>query len=81
MWSVGCSELTWPLRQKWFWMLFLTLFAMLVGAFLVLYLVVSLSPPSVILMLVVVFVVWFVFRSYRKWVAGRSGEECGRQEQ
>lgn len=77
VWTGGCSELTWPLRQKWFWMLFLALLAVLLGAFAVVSLIAILSPASLFLMLIVVLVAWFVFRSYRKWVTSKSDEEGG----
>lgn len=71
--------MTWPLRQKWFWMLFFALLAMLVGSFLVVFVIVSLSPASLFLVLILVVIIWFVFRSYRKWVFNKPDEEHGAQ--
>ena len=79
--SVGCSELTWPLRQKWFWVLFFSLLAVLLGAFLVVFLIVSLSPQSLVLTLIVVLVLWVTVRSYRKWVTDKSEKEVQREGQ
>jgi hypothetical protein len=62
-------------------MLFLALLAMLIGAFLVVFLIVSLSPGSLVLTLIVVLIVWVAVRSYRKWAASKPDEEYGRQEQ
>ena len=66
---------TWPLRQRWFWTLFLVLLVTLVGAFAIVFLIISLSPSSLFLMLIVVLVLWFVLRSYRKWSASKPDEE------
>lgn len=73
--------MTWPLRQKWFWMLFLMLLAMVFGAFAVVFLIATLSPTSLFLTLIAVLIIWMVFRSYRKWVASKPDEEHGRSEQ
>lgn len=72
--------MTWPLRQKWFWMLFLALLVMLIGAFVVAFVIVSLSPTSLVLTLIVVLIVWFVFRSYRRWGASKPDEEYGQAQ-
>jgi len=72
---VANGGLTWPLKQKWFWMLFLALLAMLLGAFVIVFVIVTLSPSSIFLMLIVVLVLWFVVRSYRKWSASKPDEE------
>jgi uncharacterized membrane protein YfcA len=69
----------WPLKQKWFWTLFLGLLAVLIGAFLVVFLVVSLSPEALVLTLIVVLILWVVVRSYRNWVANKPEEESRRQ--
>jgi hypothetical protein len=36
-----------------------------------------LSPASLFLVLIVVLIAWFVFRSYRKWVTSKPDEEGG----
>jgi membrane protein implicated in regulation of membrane protease activity len=56
-------------------MLFFALLAVLMGSFLVVFLIASLSPTSLFLTLIVVVIVWVVVRSYRKWVAGKTDEE------
>lgn len=58
-------------------MLFLVLLATLIGAFAVVFVVLSLSPTSLFLTLIVVLIVWVVFRSYRKWAASKLEEETG----
>lgn len=62
-------------------MLFIALLTMVLGAFVVVFVIVSLSPTSLVLTLVAVLVVWFVVRSYRKWVTSKPDEEYGQQEQ
>jgi len=74
------TELTWPLKQKWFWMLFFVLLATIIGAFVVVLIVVSLWHTSLFLVLIVVLIVWFIYRSYRKWEADKPKEDHGEQE-
>jgi type VI protein secretion system component VasK len=59
--------LTWPLRQRWFWMLFFLLLLVLIVPFLVIGLLVNFSPSTLFVILVVLVVVWLVNRSYRGW--------------
>jgi positive regulator of sigma E activity len=77
---IGCSQLTWPLKQKWFWMLFFKLLVILIGAFVVAFVIFTLSPTSLFLTVIAVLILWVVVRSYRKWVADRSEEKYGQQE-
>gem|GEM_PF-2193596 len=72
---VRCSELTWPLKQRWFWMLFFTILAAVLGAFVIVELIFALSPGSIIIALIVVFMLWVILRSYRKWASEESEEE------
>jgi predicted neutral ceramidase superfamily lipid hydrolase len=58
-------------------MLFFVLLATLLGAYTVIFIVVSLSPTSLVVVLIIILVVWSVFRSYRKWVDSRHDEESG----
>ncbi len=39
------------------------------------FLIVNLSPQSIVLTLIVVLVLWVIVRSYRKWVADKSEKE------
>lgn len=54
---------------------------MVLGAFVVVFVIATLSPTSLFLTLIAVLVVWLVFRSYRKWVASKLDEENGPSEQ
>jgi len=56
-------------------MLFFALLAMLLGAFVIVFLILSLSPSSLVLALIVVLVLWVVLRSYKRWVADKPVEE------
>jgi membrane protein implicated in regulation of membrane protease activity len=67
--------LTWPLKQRWFWTLFLSLLAVVLGAFVIVFLILSFSPNLIILALVAVLIIWVVVRSYRNWAAHQSEEE------
>ena len=71
-----CSELTWPLKQKWFWMLFFALLAGVLGSFVIVELIFALSPGSIIIALIVVLALWVILRSYRKWVSDKSAEDA-----
>jgi membrane protein YdbS with pleckstrin-like domain len=73
------SELTWPLRQKWFWTLFLVLLATVLGAFLIVYLIISLSSNLIILALVAVLIMWIVVRSYKNWSGNKAEKERGKK--
>jgi len=68
------DALAWPLRQKWFWMLF----GMLVLAVILPLLLVGVianSLGSLFVSLIVVLVIWVVFRSYREWVAKNRSKD------
>jgi len=71
----GCSELTWPLKQKWFWMLFFALLAMVLGAFVLVFLVLTVSPGFIVLFLVAALILWVIVHSYRNWAEDRAEEE------
>jgi len=64
-----------PLNQKWFWQLFLTLlFAMLVPL-IIFYVVIMVSPSSIIIVLIVAVLVWVIVRSYRRWVESENAKK------
>ena len=72
---VRCSELTWPLKQRWFWMLFFTILAAVLGAFVIVELIFALSPGSIVIALIVVLALWVILSSYRKWASEESEED------
>ena len=57
--------MTWPLKQRWFWILFFFLLSVLVVPVLVVGLIFSFSPNALIVVLIVLVVVWIVVRSHR----------------
>jgi membrane protein implicated in regulation of membrane protease activity len=74
-WLLGCFELLWPLNKKWFWMLFFVLLATLLGAYLFVFLIISVAPNLLFVMLIAVLVIWFLFSSYRKWARDKRNED------
>jgi uncharacterized membrane protein YqjE len=69
-------SLTWPLKQRWFWMLFFLLTMVLIVPLLLLVVILTLSPSSIVVAFIVIVVVWYVFKSYRSWTAKKE-EESG----
>jgi putative Ca2+/H+ antiporter (TMEM165/GDT1 family) len=70
----------WPLRERWFWILFGVLVAMLILPFLIVGLIDRLVPASnffdvLILILIVVVVVWLLLKGYRDWTEGKKKEQ------
>jgi len=74
--------LTWPLRERWFWMLFILFVAMAILPLLLIGVILYLSPSSLFLTLLVAVALWFIFRSYKDWVEREDKErEKGEVEQ
>jgi len=59
--------LTWPLRQRWFWLLFFMLLLVLIIPFLVVGLLANLSTTTWFVVLIVLVAVWIINRGYRDW--------------
>lgn len=70
----GGVMLTWPLKQRWFWMLFFFFLAVILIPVLLVGFIFALGPSYFILILVLLVVIWYVFRSYRDWKASRQKE-------
>jgi hypothetical protein len=68
------TMLPWPLNQRWFWMLFLFLASMMILPLLLIGVILNLSPSSLFLTLIVAIALWFVFRSYKDWIAREDKE-------
>ena len=68
------TMLPWPLNQRWFWMLFILLLSMMILPLLLIGVILNLSPSSLFLTLIVAVALWFVFRSYKDWVAREDKE-------
>ncbi len=45
---------------------------MVLGVFVVVFVIVSLSSTSLVLLLIVLLIIWFTFRSYRNWASRKS---------
>jgi uncharacterized membrane protein len=73
--------LSWPLRQKWFWMLFIVLTSMLLLPLLIFWVVITLSPSSLFAMLIAVAALWVVVRAYRKWHMQKDESEGSETEE
>lgn len=84
----GCSDLVgplgekrfWPLRERWFWVLFGMLVAVLIVPFLIVGLIVRLVPASnlfgvLIWILIVTVVIWLLLKGYRDWTEGKKKEQ------
>ncbi len=84
----GCSDLVgplgkkrfWPLRERWFWILFGVLVAVLIVPFLIVGLIVRLVPASnlfgvLIWILMVTVVIWLLLKGYRDWTEGKKKEQ------
>lgn len=67
--------MTWPLKQKWFWTLFFALLAMVLGAFVIVFLVLTVSPSFIVLFLVAALILWVIVHSYRNWADNRAEKE------
>lgn len=63
-----------PLNQKWFWQLFFVLLLAILVPFVIFYIVLALSPSSIILVLIVAVFIWVIFRGYRSWVDSGESE-------
>jgi hypothetical protein len=63
--------MSWPLRQKWFWVLFGFFVVLLVLPFLVAYVLISLPPWLLMLALIVIILLWAVVKGYRDYVSKR----------
>jgi predicted lysophospholipase L1 biosynthesis ABC-type transport system permease subunit len=72
--------LSWTLKQKWFWMLFILLTAMLIVPFVLIWVIISLSPSLFVVVLVVAATAWVILRAYKNWVANKSKEGEKRQQ-
>lgn len=59
--------LTWPLRQRWFWMLFFLLLLVLIIPFLVVGLLLNFSPGTIAVLLMILAVIWIINKSYTDW--------------
>lgn len=60
--------LSWPLKQRWFWVLFFVLLTVILLPFLIVQAVLSLNPSSLFLVLIIMIGIWIIVRSYRGWV-------------
>ncbi len=69
--------MTWPLRQRWFWLLFFMLLLVLIVPFLVIGLLANSSPSTIFVLLIVLVAVWVINRSYRDW---KRKQEAQREE-
>ena len=56
-------------------MLFLALLVMVLGAFVIVFLIFSLGPNLIVLFLVAVLIVWTVVRSYRDWAGNKTEKD------
>jgi len=59
------NKLTWVLKQKWFWKLFVILLAMVIVPFLLVWIVLSLPPVYLVWALIVALAVWAVLKGYQ----------------
>jgi Flp pilus assembly protein TadB len=59
------NKLTWVLKQKWFWMLFVILLATIIVPFLLVWIVLSLPPVYLVWALIVALAVWAVLKGYQ----------------
>lgn len=59
------NKLTWVLKQKWFWKLFVILLAMIIVPFLLVWIVLSLPPVYLVWTLIVALAVWAVLKGYQ----------------
>lgn len=57
-------------------MIFFILLVTLLGTFVIVELIFTLSPNSIVIALVAVLVLWVVLRSYRKWASDKSEEDA-----
>jgi len=62
-----------PLNQKRFWQLFFVLLLAIFIPLVIFYVVLALSPSSIIIVLIAAIFVWVIFRGYRSWVS--SGDK------
>lgn len=65
------SCMSWPLKERWFWVLFGFFVAVLVLPFLVAYVLINLPPWIMVLALIVIILLWAVVRGYRDYVSKR----------
>ena len=56
-------------------MLFFALLAMVLGAFVLVFLVLTVSPGFIVLFLVAALILWVIVHSYRNWAEDRAEEE------
>lgn len=59
------NKLTWVLKQKWFWMLFVVLLATIIIPFLLIWIVLNLPPVYLVWALIVALAVWAVLKGYQ----------------
>lgn len=67
--------MAWPLNQKWFWMLAIGLLVALIVPFFVAWVIMTLRPDLMVVVVVAVLVSWWIFRSYREWSSKMKEEE------
>lgn len=60
---------SWPLRERWFWLLFGFLLLLFILPFLIIYIIISLPPWIVILFIIAVVLVWACVKGYRDYVS------------
>lgn len=70
----------WPLKERWFWILFGVLVAVLIVPFLIVGVIVMLVPASnllgaLIYILIVAAVIWLVLKGYRDWTEGKKKKQ------
>ncbi len=65
------NVLTWPLTEKWFWMLVIGLTLALVLPLLIAWVIFSLPPFAMVVALVLLFFLWVAVRSYLSWSSSK----------
>ncbi|MEM3549636.1 MAG: hypothetical protein QXV01_00885 [Candidatus Bathyarchaeia archaeon] len=62
----------WPLKQKWFWQLFLLLLLAILLPFIIFYALLLISPSSIVLAFVLAIFIWVIVRSYKRYIRERK---------
>jgi len=68
-------DLSWPLKQRWFWFLFFFLLAAVMVPMIFLGVLLMLPPYCFVIALLALVTVWFILKTRKEWKSKHSGEK------